>query len=815
MFQDLAFAIRNFRSHPGFTCAALLTLALGIGANTAVYSVIDGVLLHPVPFPESDRLVALYQKGALADKNSVSYPNLLDWQRMSQTFEGIAGWRTDGFTLTLKGQPEQLLGLMVSSNFFSVLRVQPLLGRTFTPDEDRRGGHPVLLLGEDFWKRRFAADPKILGTSVTIQQTAYEVIGVVPSNVRLSRNFDSFMNDVFLPIGQRDFELFYDRGASDGTAGLGRLKAGVSLAEAKAEMDTIMSGLVKEYPNDNAGVGVNVIGYEEDLIAGLRSTLVALGAAVALVLIIACTNVASLMLAWSTRRSPEFGIRLALGAGRRRLIRQLLTESAALSLAGGFLGVLIAVWGTEAALAVLPSALPPMSHVEINARVLFFSFALSLLTAILFGVFPAIKAGRVTLHETLKQGGRGLVRTQHRAQRVVIVAEVALTLVLLVGSGLLIRSLQKVWSVDPGFDPENLVMFYTGISPARADTPDEIRAAMAEIGDRLAKVPGVESASTQVGGLPFIGNSTISFSREDEPQPDRLGEMRVANFYAVGPDHFETMRIPLVRGRSFTRQDAATSSLVTIIDEELARTAFPGEDPLGKHIVTSLFDPRPTEIVGIARHVTHSGLDTDATARIRSQFYFPIVQLPEVILPFAVRAVAGIVRSSVPPPALTASIRREMTAFDSSNAISKELIMTDAIRTSLAGRRFALMVLAAFSVIALVLSVAGIYGVVSYFVNQRTSEFGLRMALGAQSWNILYDVLGAGGKLVAIGLVVGIAGAAGLTRLMQSLLFNVSPVDFIAFALASLTLSAATLLACYIPARRAAHVDPLTALRDQ
>ena len=305
MFQDLAFAIRNFRSHPGFTCAALLTLALGIGANTAVYSVIDGVLLHPVPFPESDRLVALYQKGALADKNSVSYPNLLDWQRTSQTFEGIAGWRTDGFTLTSNGQPEQLLGLMVSSNFFSVLRVQPLLGRTFTPDEDRRGGRPVVLLGEDFWKRRFAADPKILGTSVTIQQAAYEVIGVVPSNVRLSRNFDSFVNDVFLPIGQRDFELFHDRGTGDGTIGLGRLKAGVGLAEAKAEMDGIMSGLVKEYPDENAGVGVTVIGYEEDLIAGLRSTLVALGAAVALVLLIACTNVASLMLAWSTRRSPE------------------------------------------------------------------------------------------------------------------------------------------------------------------------------------------------------------------------------------------------------------------------------------------------------------------------------------------------------------------------------------------------------------------------------------------------------------------------------------------------------------------------------
>jgi predicted permease len=420
MFQDLQFALRTFRKSPGFTLAVLITLALGIGGNTAIFSVIDGVLLHPIPFPDPDRLVALYQKTPRDQKNAVSYPNLLDWQRRTRTFEEIAGVRNTSFTLTGVGDPEQLMGLTVSSNLFSVLRTKPLLGRMFTQEEDQRGGHPVVLLGETFWKRRFAGDPKILGQSLRLNGRNYMVIGMVPASVRLDRATGTFFNDVFVPLGQNNDPLFYNRGAGDNTLGLGRLKSGVSLAQARAEMDTIMRNLAAEYPNEDADTGVNAISYREDIEGKLEPFLVALATAVGFVLLIACANVANLLLARSTGRTQEFGIRLALGAGRGRLIRQLLTESVILSLAGGALGVVIASWCTGAALAVLPTVLPAISQVEINDRVLLFSLGLSLLTGVVFGLAPAFKAAAVSIQETLRQGGRGVLRGRRRPQRILI-----------------------------------------------------------------------------------------------------------------------------------------------------------------------------------------------------------------------------------------------------------------------------------------------------------------------------------------------------------------------------------------------------------
>jgi predicted permease len=810
-FQDIRFALRTFTRDPGFTFAVVVTLALGIGANTAIFSVIDGALLHPIPFPDSDRLVALYQKTPRDEKNAVSYPNLLDWQRQTQTFEGIAGVRNGSFTLKSRSEAERLMGLSVSSNFFSVLRAQPLLGRTFTKEEDRRGARPVVLLGETFWKRRFAGDPTILGRSLRLNERDFTVIGIVPAGVRLDRARGTLFNDVFVPIGQNDDSLFYRRGTGDNTLGLGRLKPGVTLAQARAEMDTIMRNLAAEYPNENADTGVNAVSYREDIASALKPVLLALGGAVGFVLLIACTNVANLVLARSTGRSQEFGIRIALGAGRGRLIRQLLTESVLLSLAGGALGLLIASWSTEAALAVLPSVLPAISEIQINDRVLWFSLALSVLTGVLFGFAPAFKAGGVSIQETLRQGGRGILKAGRRPQYILVTAEVALTLMLLVGAGLMMRSLHNLWNVSPGFDPQGVLVFYTSLSRQRSASPEKTREAFRELNDRLEALPGVEAASVEVGGLPFLGNTTFGFSRENDTDISKRA-MRMANLYAVGASHFKAIGIPLLRGRSFTGRDSEKSQLVTVIDEETARRVFPGQDPSGKYLRTGLFN-RPVELVGIAGRVKHSGLDFDATAADRAQLYFPIGQLPTFMLPFAANGIAGIVRSKTDAAALISAVRKNLNAFDSECAVFGEQRMTDAIAGSLARRRFSLIVLGAFAAVALILSGVGIYGLVSHLVSQRTNEIGVRMTLGAQPRDIFLAVLREGATMGTIGIAIGLAGAAATTHLLTSSLFGIESTDFATFGYAALLLFSLTMLACYVPARRAVHIDPAAALR--
>jgi predicted permease len=814
--QDVRFALRTLRKNPGYTCAAALTLALGIGANTAIYTIIDAVLLHPIPFAEPDRLVAIYQKTPRSERNSIPYLNLLDWQKQTQTFESIAGWRSDGFALSGRGDPEELNGMMVSENFFSVLRIQPLLGRTFTKDEDERGGRRVVLLGEDFWRRRFAADRNMIGQNLTLEGQDYEVIGIVPRNVRLTQADNSLQNDVFTPIGQYDVFGFYGHGIGNGTLGLGRLKPGVSVPEARAELETIMRNLASEYRNEIGEATAQLVPFSEDVIGNLQPILLELAAAVGFVLLIACTNVANLALARSIHRTDEFGIRIALGAGRGRIIRQLLTESILLSVAGGAIGIMMTSLVADAALTILPSALPAIAQIQLNNRVFLFAFGLSLVTGIVFGFTPAVKASGFDVYERLKQGGRGTIKTHHRVQRVLIVAEVAFTLVLLVGTGLMIRSLNHLWNVDPGLNPRGLFTFYIGLSPERSSNPEKIRASFHELNDRLTAIPGVESASVQIGGLPFLGSTTLGFRSEDEPETHNPADLRLARFYAVGIDHFKTMGIPILRGRSFTSDNSATHPYVTVVDEELARAVFPGRDPIGKHIYVGLFGPTaPIEIVGVVRHVKHMGLDSDATDRVRSEFYVPLDQVPDRFLPLVTTGVAGIVRSQAAPANLITAIRKELASFESDRAVSSEKSMTDAIAATLARRRFSLIVLGGFTAIALVLAIVGIYGVISYLVGQRTDEIGVRMALGAEPRDILLGVLGEGGKLGGFGVALGLFGAAALTRLMTSLLFDTSPTDFMTYISAAVLLFGLTLLACYIPARRAVRIDPMTALRHE
>ncbi len=813
--QDVKFALRAFRRNPAFTFAALLTLALGIGANTAIFSVIDAALLHPIPFPEPDRLVALNQTTQHEDKDMVSYLNLLDWQERAQTFEGIAGVKGDDtFTLTGKGDPEQLTGLAVSSNLLSVLRVHPLLGRMFTKEEDRRGQAPVVLLGESFWKRRFAGDPKTVGQVLRLNGRDYTVIGIAPDAVTRLRFAtapgDLTPTDVISPIGQTETPIFYERGVGDDTVALGRLKPGVTLGRARAEMDTIMRNLAAEYPDADKDAGASAVLYRDDLTGNLEPILLALGAAVGFVLLIACTNVANLVLARSAGRSQEFGVRIALGAGPGRLIRQLLTENLLLSLAGGALGLLVASWCTGAALAVLPSVLPSNADVQINGRVLLFSFALAVLTGVLFGFAPAFKAGGMSIQETLRQGGRGAVGARRRPQYILIVAEVALTLILLVGTGLMMRTLQNLWSAAPGFAPRNLLVFYTSLPPDRSSSPEKMRLVIHELNDLLRSLPGVEAAGVEAGGLPFIGNTGVGFSREDEPETSK-NTLRPSNIYWVSRDHFKAMGIPLLRGRGFTVQDTNKSPLVAVIDEDSARAIFPGQDPIGKLLSVQLYD-HPVQIVGVAGRVKQMRLDPDAEADQRAQLYSPIDQTPDSILPLLAGGVAGIVRSNAEPATLLRALRKEINSFDG-GAVFGDRWMTDAVAGSLAPRRFSLIVLGAFAAVALLLSITGIYGVVSYLISQRTNEIGVRMTLGASPRDIFLAVLREGAIVGAIGIAIGLVGAAALTRLMASMLFGVNPTDLLTTACAAALLFGCTLLACYWPARRAVRVDPATALR--
>ena len=809
-FQDFRYAVRTFRKDAGFTIAALLTIGLGIGASTAVFSVIEGAVLHPIPFAEPDRLVSLYQKYAHEERNSVSYLNLLDWQQRTQTLEGVAGLRSDTFTLTGRGEPEQVMALTVSWNLLAVLRAEPLLGRMFTREEDKRGGAPVTLLGEAYWKRRFGGDPKILGQSLRLSGRDYTVIGVVPASVRFERAPKGFVNDVFTPIAQNANPLFYERGVGDNTIGLGRLRPGVALAQARAEMDTIMANLAAEYPDADKDTGVSTFSYQDELTGSLRPVLTALAAAVSFVLLIACTNVANLMLARSASRTQEFGVRIALGAQRGRLIRQLLTESVLLSLAGGVLGLLIASWCTGATLAVLPTVIPAISDVDINRRVLLFSLALALLTGIFFGLVPAWKVGGTRIGEALRESGRGIVRAPLRPQYILVAAEVTLTFVLLASAGLLIRSIRNLWNVDPGFNPRNTLVFYSSLSPQRSATPEATREAFQELSARINALPGVEATSLDVGGLPFFGDTGMGFATEDDPQTSTRA-MRLANVYWTGNDHFKAMGIRLMRGRFFTDQDTERSLPVAVMDEDSARRVFEGKNPIGQYIRMQLND-RPIEIVGIAGRVKHGSLDPDANRREHAQLYFPIRQLPDSLLLLGASGFAGIVRSSSDSATLLKFVRKEINSFDG-GAVFGEQSMTDAIAGSLAPRRFSLILLGAFAGVALILSITGIYGVVSYLISQRTNEIGLRMTLGAHPSDVFMSVLREGAIVGIAGIALGLAGAAALTRLLASLLFGIRPMDLITLAGAAVVLFCCTILACFIPARRAVRVDPATALR--
>jgi predicted permease len=815
LWQDLRYAVRILIKSPVFTAIAVLTLALGIGANTAIFSVINGVLLNPLPYPDPNQVVSVAGEAPGFGEASISYPDYLDWVRENHSFSSLAAYKSFmDFDLLGRGEPQRVSADYVTANFFSTFGVTPILGRNFTPPEEQLNGPPAVLLSGGFWKSKFASSPDIVGKTLNLDGTDYTVVGVLPANFYFCcRSMNFRLSDVYVPLGALKNPFMQDRKIHPGLRAVARLKQGVTLAQARADMDRIASNLAAEYPEADKGAGISVVPVKEEMVRDIKPFLLVLLAAVGFVLLIACVNVANLLLARSTGRAREFAIRAALGASQGRVVRQLLTESALLALIGGALGLLLAAWGTSAGLSILPSTLPRANGVRIDPHVMLFTLAVSLLAGILFGLAPALKTSHPDLHETLKEGGRGGSGARYRTQGVFVVVEMALAVVLLIGAGLAIRTLVGLWSVNPGFDPHNVLIFSAGFpsSAANSDTA-RITAGVRQLTDKIAAVPGVTAVSLRNGAFPMSEESDLAFWIDGTPKPATENAMPDGLWYVVGPEYLKVMHIPLLRGRFLNAQDNANFPAVCVIDEDLARTYFGNQDPIGKRLD---FDEvyKQLQIVGVVGHVKQFGLDENASSPVLPQFYTASLQLPDPVLKALARVDTYVVRTDGPPDAFTGSIRNAVTEFNSNAVLFATDTLGHVVSQSLAARRFAMILLAVFAALALLLSSIGIYGVISYVVGQRTHEIGIRIALGAQRSDVLKIVLGQGAGLALLGVVIGIAVAAGLTRLMDTILYGVSSTDPLTFAAVAIVLTLVALVACYIPARRAMNVDPMVALR--
>ncbi|MGC1485215.1 MAG: ABC transporter permease [Candidatus Acidiferrum sp.] len=808
--QDLRYGLRMLAKAPGFTAIAVLTLALGIGANTALFSVVNGVLLNPLAFPHSGRLVAIYGKTTGFDQAPINYSNFLDWQRDTQTFSSMAIYRNQDYNFISTGEAERLSGYMVSADFFSTLGESPVLGRTFRSDDDHLGAAPVVILGGGFWKRKFGSSLEIIGTPIILNGTSYTIVGVIPAGF----TFYGHDRDVYTPVGQWNDPSFRDRRIDVSAHGIGRLKPGLTLSQAKADMDGIAQNLAAAYPEADKAVGITLVSMKEDIVGNVQPFLIVLLAAVGFLLLIACANVANLLLARAMGRSREFAIRAALGANHMRVIRQLLTESILLAGLGGALGLLLAFWGTKAVLGTLPGALPRANEVSLDSRVLLFTIGLSLFAGIVFGLAPALKTSRVNLEEMLKESGRGLSGARHRLQGVFVAVEVAMALVLLVGAGLMVRSLAALWRVNPGFNPSHAITFSLSLPAAPSTSSAETRARLRQFDDKMQNIPGVQAVSVTLGSRPMIHNSSLPFWIEGQPKPANFQDMPQAMFYLVETGFQRAMGVALERGRFITPRDDEHAPVVIDIDDVFARSYFPHENPIGRHINLAGFNVQ-AEIVGVVGHVKQWGLDADAKSAIEAQFDYPFMQLPEKLMPLAADAVAVVLRTQGDPTAVMDSVRRAVEQIDPREVVYNVQTMDEVVSNSFAARRLSMILLGVFAALALMLACVGIYGVISYLVGQRTHEIGVRMALGAQRGDVLRLVIGHGARMALIGVAVGIGAALGLTRLMANQLFGVSPHDPLTFAGVAMLLIIVAIAACYVPARRAMRVDPMIALRHE
>ena len=806
MLHDIRYAFRMLIKKPGFTLVVVFTLALGIGANAAIFSVVKGVLLNPLPYPNPEQLVTIHQSKPNFETGAIPYLNFVDLQRENQTFSSMAISRGAGVTLIGAGESERVTARMVSADFFTVYGIT-LRGRNFTAADDRKGADPVTIISDRLWARKFNSAPDLTERSITLDDRSYRVIGILPSS------FSGSAADVYVPIGAWTSPALQNRGAALGIHGIGRIKPGISVQQAQADLERVMRSLAEQYPAANKGHSSKIIPLKQRLVGDVQPVLLMLFAAVGLVLLIACVNVSNLMLARSTSRTREFAIRSALGAGRWRLLRQSLVESTMLALVGGAIGLLIAAWGTTAAVKSLPTALPRQEEIHLDTRVLLFTFAISLLTGIVSGLVPAFKTFKWSFNETLKESGRGTSTARARAQGVFVVAEMAMALVLLIGAGLLIRSLHTLWNVDPGFKPDNVMTFGVTFAPTmRSATADASRAYLRNLSHTLSEMPGVAGASLVAGATPMVSEDDRYFWVDGQPKPASSSDMHMALYYVVEPGYLPAMGLQLKKGRFFTDHDDERAMRVIVVDEMLAQQRFGAEDPIGKRL--HLDEDGPYEIVGVVGHVKQWGLDADER-NLQAQMYVPYRAVPDQQLAGA-GGTAVVVRAAGDiGPSFFTSIRDAVQRQNNQNVISNAQTMNEVIAESLAQRRFAMILLGAFAAAALLLASLGIYGVISYLVGQRTHEIGIRVALGASRAQILRLVLGHGLKMTLAGVALGLVAAFGLTRLIRTMLYGVGPNDPATFATIAVLLTVIALLACYIPARRATKVDPLVALRNE
>jgi predicted permease len=798
--------------NPGFTVIAIATLALGVGANTALFSVINGVLLNPLPYPSADRLIALSSKSPEFPRLSISYPNFLDWQRDNKSFAFMAAYRSDSLNLTGQGEAERLRTAMVSWTFFPVLGVNPAMGRNFTEQEDKLGAGPVALISDSLWHRKFGGSTDVVGKTISLNAKLYTIAGVTPASFHFEGENYNPMTEIFVPIGQWDERIFQDRRVGMGMRAIGRLQAAVTYDQANSEMAAIASHLAELYPDTNKNSGVTLIPLKQSTVGDIKPYLLVLLVAVGCVLLIACANVANLLLARATSRTREFAVRTALGASPLRMARQVLTESVLLALAGGSIGLVMAAWGTQAAIQALPDALPRANEIHLSARVLVFAFVVSVLTGIVFGLIPALKTASGDVHETLKEGGRGMSGTRHRTQAAIVVLEMAIALVLLAGAGLMIRSLAKLWNVDPGFSAQNVLSFELASAQPLGETPAATRAAFRRLQDSLAAIPGVQSVSLSVGSSPMNGDSELPLWLEGEAKPASMSDMKMALFYITQPDYLTVMKIPLKRGRFITEADNEKATFVLVIDEEFAKRFFGNTDPIGKHVNLDILN-KTAEVVGIVGHVKQWGLDENASSPVQAQCYMALAQTPDEVMPLLAHGVQGFARVEPAMLANSSPIHRAVNAVNADMVVYGVESMTGVIADSIAATRFLMAVLGIFAAVATLLACVGIYGVISYVVGERTHEIGIRMALGADRSTVLRMMLGHGGRLALFGVAIGAVSALLLSRLMSKMLFGVNSYDPLTFVGVILLLTFVALLACLIPARRATRVDPMVALR--